>query len=1185
MNDIKMYLKKLKEYSNRYDYTFMNQIYAQGGAEEILLSDIYADFELVSKEDYDQVNGKGFNLPFNLSGIGSKGSHFSGENYENSLDIDAMIMDIDKKIYELTVKDEMEKPHTVVKKKAMYVFIKRIDKDGNMECLTKDNFASVEETERVIKVIDESHIAKKVKKQWCWIRGYEVVDGESSTFIVEPYWYRTEEMLSEMDRAFLDSDIIIERDSAEKKRADNLDATLSSKSPLNDVQNGRDSTIAGTVVISEPGGGKTTFLKHLIYKNCEHALSKIYDEAALVSEDWHKGILDLNKIYIPIFIRTRDIAERLESDEISDDLFEILLEDGVYNVLRHSDSAENDENNSDTIDVRNIIRAINDEVESEDNIQLLLVIDGFEELSDEAAEVLLSCIMMAYELKKIDANNDRLIISSRYKEYGFQKLVEFCAEHSIDEKYIAFNNENEAINDCISKWFAKFQRNSESNYDYFKRTYSSNSDIRNMIHTPLELTGLIMICQSQSALPTDITILYRLIMEIWLTYAVRDDNSEIPFISMSDIFLELSLIAYAMAEYEDDKLKITRDRIYDIIRKSRENLRRYYRSNSYVNANSNSELGQLLDFWQRRNIFVINSRGDVYEFAHREYQSYLISLAIVNNLILTKDGSKSSTRDRLDYFKNHMERAEDFWDRVIVFSAFMSPDIHDSIIGYIFEELKKYKDINNTIDSRRVDRYYLSLLLQLTNAEGFYFADEEYDELFDAIFAENTDRIKLLKKSAKGSEFKKLLSNGRKETNTSFLEKSISSLKFYDDKIKELDSAKNTEEKDKTIRQKADFIDAIGNIIFHVVWKCEAEEDVLKKAFTEFLGNWITMDIAFEIKNSIENNSYIEKRINLIRECGRAAIKKEKDPITDCYMIITLLESFIKAKEENKTLYQVALDYFEMAQYSADEIEKNEASIIAINIMLLTTWFIRCDDASKIGCALKENGVWNEVLLNQYRTCLEKLVEYVKQDNNKKVYSRDLQATYRDICMINDNEFAEKVNDIVFAEDVLLNCLHVCEVEGIAKGSDEKELTYVCEAIASYPLNDETMKIFERDDVKAILDSKIEEIKELFDKEMLNDKTLDEQSFNKVVFLLKLLIFAGNYGDKEKAEVELKNQIRKIKRRMSKTKENKDAIIQLQHEVSAYFNIFFFDKEHNGDDDQGQFNKLMDNMDTMISQM
>ena len=53
------YLEKLSEYCNKYDnIVILNEVKAFVGEQNITLSDVYADFELVSKEEYDRGNGK-----------------------------------------------------------------------------------------------------------------------------------------------------------------------------------------------------------------------------------------------------------------------------------------------------------------------------------------------------------------------------------------------------------------------------------------------------------------------------------------------------------------------------------------------------------------------------------------------------------------------------------------------------------------------------------------------------------------------------------------------------------------------------------------------------------------------------------------------------------------------------------------------------------------------------------------------------------------------------------------------------------------------------------------------------------------------------------------------------------------------------------------------------------------------
>lgn len=1134
---VSRYLEQLRDYCNKYDNIIMNQVYALGGAEEIFLSDIYSDFDLISKDEYDRNIG----IKDHSQNGGFQRRTPDSSTNSSGFDIDRMIQNIDKKIYELNVSELVDKPGIIVKKSMLYVYVKSVDAAHNLVCLTKKNVKDANATERTIKIQDDGNVTSKIHNKWFWIRGYDVFNGNSWYMILEPHWYKTNEELTQLDILFLKSKDIIESTGDKEKLSlieDDVSSGDKGKSffveddviSVSEKNENIVESIAGSVILSEPGGGKTTFLKHLLYEICDYALS---EEERFVQDIIEKGLIERDKTYIPILVRTRDISSLLEDDICIDDIFDPLLEYGISNIIGKDNAKE-------IINV--FIKEISED--KKNKLQLLFVIDGFEELEDQEAEILLSGLLKAYETKKIDPINDRLIISSRHKEYGYQRLVDFCAKHNIEEKYIVFSNKNNAIDNCISNWFKKFKQNAEDNKNYFVSTFSSNSDIRSMIHTPLELTGLIMLCQSQSALPTDITVLYRSIMEIWLTYAIKENSSNIPFFSLSDIFLELSSIAYYMAESEDERLRISQDKMIQIIKKSRKDLRRYYRSNSYVEASSKEELGLLLDFWLRRNIFVKNSKDNVYEFAHREYQSYLISYAIVNNFIF-KDKRSSN---RLDYFQSHMDSAEDFWDRVIIFAAFMSPDIHDSLIEYIFEKLTNYEeDADNIFVARKIDKYYLGLLLQLTNAEGFYFADYEYEQLFDEIFKPKTDRVNMLKKSVKGSEIKKLLSNGRKETNTIFLQKAVQTYESLDAK------------------GQGTLADIVGNLIFHVVWNCDAEIEMMKKAFSVYLGNWITMDMVYEIKKGIESNNYNKERVKLIRECGLEAISRENNPMSDCYMIISIMMGFLNIKDDGSTsLYKAALLYFEKAREVRDAKENIEAKIIAINLVFLITWFIQSNESVKCGCSLKkDNGAWNDEFLKDYKECILNIVEYMKEETGNHFFGRDLYAVYRDLCVLKKNNIENEIRDIIFDESVLLNCLYLCVNEKLTKETDEKELSYILEIIANYPVNETTMEFFSRESVRDIWKEKTSEIKEYYEKQLNDNVDRSNQNLRKTAYLLKLLIFAG-YFNRESMRAELVSQITAIRKRLPiPSGLDVEYFKTLQKEVSDYFKISLIERERN----------------------
>lgn len=1110
------YLDKLYEYCNKYDnIAILNQVKAFVGEDNVALSDVYADFELVSKDEYDRGNGKiGFTHQSPLS-----------HNVDSKFDVDTMMRNINKKIYELEVREEMDNRRSNVTKKSLYINVKNVEGE-NVECLLKEGPEDIITKTQNIKVVNDIDYLDKIKGLWMWIRGYEIVESDKVTYILEPDWYKKNEELTETDKAFLKSNLIIEE---KKLDRNNHRKAINTVLDINEQQGGRKKreegvedfldineqgyTINGMVILSEPGGGKTTYLKHLIYE-----IISCYRNTTLNNQLFEKNGMDKNIKYIPIFVRTRDLTDILKNEDIRNEkLFNDMVESSVSRIISTND---NDYSLND----------ISDLLKNRINYKYLFIIDGFEELDDEKAGKLLDCLKYAYDNDKLNKTEDRLIISSRYKEYGYQQLVTFCTEHAIAEKYIKFDNKGSAIDKCVSKWFDILKKAGQDKHEYFNQMRTSNSDISNLITTPLELTGLIMLCQSQSALPTDITVLYRSIIEIWLTYGIKDAN--IPFFSLSDIFLELATIAYYMAESENEKLRISREKIKDIIGKRRKDLRRYYRSNSYVSSDSKEEIDELIDFWLKRNILVKNSNEDIYEFAHREYQSYLISYAIVNNFIPENKRKKR----RIEYLRVHMEQAEDFWDRVIVFSAFMSTDLHDDIIEYIFKQLQMFNEKKvetSTSTLKGIDKYFLSIVLQLANAEGFYFADNEYDLLFKEIF--KYDRINIMKKSVKGSEIKKLLLNGRNETNTSFLKKAIEMLKKCDETIKKLKMESNDEHLLKTWKDQRDnIINTIGTMVFHIAWNCDADKNTIKRAFSLYLDNWIAMDMVYEIKESLASYRYNEDRIKLIREIGFEAITRKEEPTSDCYMFISIILAFCKSYDKRVSLYRVALDYFDKAKNCKHNDEKNEAIIIATTIIFLTTWFIQIQEATKCNCALRnETGDWDEKLLEEYLACVVEIVEYMKDVKEDCVYSTDLYAAYRDLCLVRQRGLRKKIIPFLFDKEVFKNCLLIAENEKIVKESDETELSYVFEIISLYPLSPEYMNI---DEVKTILSKKIEDIEEYRNSNKVTQKT--------AIYLLKLLIFSGAFNDDGRVDTtKLGSEIDKIKRIYAYSDKGEESIV------------------------------------------
>ncbi len=1046
---LKIYFESLKKYCDKYDnIVILNQLRAMGEEKELSLSDIYADFSLIPKDEFDREGAK------------KPGDPFYQSEGENRLNIDEMVRSIDRRIYELEVEELMENKECSLKKKYLYINVTKVE-EKSIECQIKENSMSEKTETKTIK-FDEVSFAEKIKNEWVWIRGFEVTGKADTYFIMEPYWVKREKKLTIKEEAFLKNEKILGDDY--KEQSD--DTSEPDRDQAEDFIN-------GMVILSEPGGGKTTYLKHLVFR----ILSNKRD---LEEVFYKKNGLKPDVQYFPIFIRTRDIEEILSNTQISE-------KEKVNSIIRKSFLTIL---GSDEQQIDNINDLTDSLIETLSRLTLLVIIDGFEELDDSNSSVMLSCLDYAYKEGYIDKDDDRLMISSRYKEYGYQKLVGYCKEHQLEEKYIVFDNRNDAIEECVRNWFGILKGAGQDYAKYFNKIRTTNSDISNLITTPLELSGLMMLCYSQTALPTDLAVLYRSIIEIWMTYAIKDVTP--PVFSLSDMFLELSATALYMGENKE-KYKISRDDIRQIIEKCRVNLRRYYRVNAYVDATSLEDINALINFWVNRNIFVKKTNEDVYEFSHREYQSFLISYAVINNYNL--NGKRENKR--ISFFEKHIENAEDFWDRSIVFSAFMSTDLRDDIVEYLLRKLEGFT--NDNIPD--VDNYYLSILLQLINAEGFYFEDSEYENFFKELFKKYS-RIRIMKRSFKGLEIEKLLLKGRKSTNTMFLVNCAEAIESRNKKIEEFNKDYD-KKKLKEIESEIDTIyDILTDIVFKVIWNCEADFNGIEKAFQMYFSNRITINTVYEIKKSIDSGSYSEERIRLIENICRHSIAHE-DSKVDCFMFLAITIGYLKAKNEKVSLYKVAVDYFQKAENETEEILKNESVFIATNILLLCAWFIQEDEAEKCDCSLKDKmGNWNRGLIEQFGIGISYICKYMKSFHKRFIYERDVIVTYINLCYLQYIDMPKNLVRKVFNKKIFDDSLDKCK-KGVLN-SEKNALSLVSEIIALYPL--ENKYVCSRE-TKKILEKSIVEIEQCMKS--------DEISEDDHVLALKLLILAGKYYDEQ----------------------------------------------------------------------
>lgn len=1010
------YLNLLYEYCNTYDSEAISSVLLASGAKKIEMSKIYTELKVIPKSDYEDRVGR-----------------FSYENSVSNVDIDKLIAQIDKKIFEINVETAKESEDLNVKEKRFCVCVSsivnaekreipsRINEELKVfECVVKSSEIDEKEEKKRIFVLVDSLYSNKIKiGEWCYIRGYFVSYKEFEYLIMDPHWIK------------------LPGDNLDEQTDDKTDyeAELEESERVNNLLCYEDYfIIPGEIILSEPGGGKTTYLKKQILNYIECIRGK-------------------SDCVFPIWISTREIRKNdIDAQDLS-----VVIVSAIDTILKKGRVLGDDVYHTEEA------RILFGELMNQKAYKLCLIVDSFEELSKEDSKKLL------VHIEKLYSNNEELfshiIISSRYKEYGYQRLEQFAQAHQIQEKFICeLKYDKEKIIEFVKRWYDEFRSiNTEINpteeTEKFRRIYDDNPGIKNLINTPIELTSLIMLSITQMSLPTDLAVLYRNIIEIWLTFNAHIEALE--HFSLEDILMELSRVALYMACSENEKIRIKHENLVKVIDDTKSNFRRYYRNSGYVTEDTQS----IIDFIVRRNIMEKNE--DVYQFKHRQYQTFLCSNCIIRNYISKDDNNIISEKrqlDRMQYFKKHLDDCDDFWDQIIIFSAYMDIDLHDSILNELTERAHENPENN----------YYVGILLQLVNSQGFWFEKSELELVYDELFR-NATRWELFSKAEKQTEIKRMLIGGREENNTAFIRKGIEK---YSSLLKE----------DKDLAE--EFKDMFANLFFFTVWRCKVDYSIVEEVFKVFLTNYITTGIISEVYKSF-NEGYNETIAKNIKDLGNKLLDEIDEEKNDASLIVSLILGY----EERKNPYEVALSHF--------EINNSKEHVVACSILFIAAWLIQLERTERYGY-----GLTTETKRDIMPKCREYVIEGILKEENKLILY-DYMVAFRDWCLANYYISDTEDNEEAWYDmRVFQHCLRKSMEKKNVIRENRNALEVEFEVIASFPLS----KLYAFEICKGCWSSdQIAQIVNLFEK---------GDSSQQAIYAFKLLILAG--------EIEPHDGIKKI---------------------------------------------------------
>lgn len=729
------------------------------------------------------------------------------------------------------------------------------------------------------------------------------------------------------------------------------------------------------VILSAPGGGKSTLLKmyaiafsyRLLCLIAGDKLKTYFSEDAINRFESISDELEIKEGAIPIFIEARDIKT---ANDFAD--FTSIMKKTIDSVF--------DED------------SISDSVLLSEEYKKVIIVDSIEEFIDEESRNSFLYCLEQYEAEN-EFNIERVIISSRYKEYQEHQFNfgDVLGKKRIEEKVISeLFNDFDIITEFAEKWYASIERlhefregakddsieaveirtNSRVQRDFIE-PIKSNPNARVLITNPLELTSMLLISVSDSFLPQDISKMYGRSIELWITWT----NAQGFNYNFEDVMSQLAHIAFRMAISDHDRITIDESGLDQLIMDARTDLQRYFKQE----WSPEERIEEFKLFLRKSHIFDYS--GNTYEFIHRQYQAYLVAYCIKNNLF----SRETRKRRRFDYIEEHIKEKDDFWTQIIILISMLDIDLRDEIIenllDYAADEIEKKVSEITTKKLKDNSLFYLSMLLQLAIVPGINLDTYELNKLY-SLMVDNESGWQLIER--KKAEITKLLLLNNQKENDLFLQ--VITEKYVDLVYKKQDK----------------FRDSFATIVFFCLWNCSASEEKITETSKLLFKNFLNTNIVNEIYNSRNSHDITDRKLyKILRGLGRASISDKQDPASDYYMLIAVMEGYAFSGESP---YDVA---YELSQNY--ELEKR---IIAINILIIASWLLKIKREKSLGYGFE-----------MCRGKEQHFVEFINSgivNDNELDFCRDYYAAYMDFYS------AECTSDFVNMlqnEEVFISCL------------------------------------------------------------------------------------------------------------------------------------------------------------------
>lgn len=797
--------------------------------------------------------------------------------------------------------------------------------------------------------------------------------------------------------------------------------------------------------LSAPGGGKTTLLKmyslalaYKYYVDLFGYKEGMFDDPKSIETICEQ--LGINDGACPFFISARELKE--------EDFPNIECSSGFKKVIIDTISFMMDD--VDNIDAESLFNAIQKKV---------YIVDSVEEFSSNTFR---NRFLMG--LDSFSAGS-HCYLSSRYREYMENvkdtKIVREGIELSAKE-YVIEGLQRDTVRVFAEKWYAALNKVSghkklDVEKDFLVPLYK-NSNVKNLISNPLELTSLLMISSYDSYLPSDYAKIYGRSIELWLTWT---NNAQYNF---EDVMRQLSQIAYKMATSEKEKIVVSPETLTRYILEARRDLKRYYQQEWSENAES---IAEFIQFLCRSHLVSKSTEG--FDFVHRQYQAYLVAYCISTNNFSRETRKKS----KFEYIEEHILEKDDFWNQIYKIIAIIDIELRDDIITTLFELSEN--------DSIGDDNYYVSRLIELAIIPGVNFDESERKKLIELI-VQDEKKWKLF--NSKKVDLNELLYLNDQYSNEMFLQIAI-------DKSEKLPE----KSRDK-------FRDIIATTAFYCIWQCTVGEQYIRLALKTFFVNFINTNIIEMIFNSKKLTEQQVMVKEIVCSVGQEAI--ETGGYSDCYMLIAAILGY-----EEDPYKQIDI------LIAKDSLESD---VIAINILVIATWLLRCKKAARYGYGIEV------CQLNRYADFILGGIINHKKDE----ICRDYLAVFVDVFAIGATKdyhstwFREDVFDVV-----LRNAISEYLNDGKLYDAQDDSFTRSIEHIALYPC-------FFGEECKHMSAELNIEIIPLIDKiRAIYNET--ENIINKI-YAAKLLIMLSEIGYDERnkliCEIEKKASDYKVKQRL-----------------------------------------------------